>query len=126
MNSERTAAAAAAAAPLVEEDEDDFFVAGGVEEVEAAAAADDVFFAAAAGSSADEEEARRGGAMGSGVTVAIASVPGVAAGEGSAEYMPFSSSTTGPSTMQMSHTRCRPFWPVLNALARGSWGGRAM
>lgn len=38
---------------------------------------------------------------------------GVAAGDGPTAYMPFSSSTTGPSTMQISHTRCKPLWPVV-------------
>lgn len=48
----------------------------------------------------EEDGAKRGVAM------------GVAAGDGATAYMPFSSSTTGPSTIQMSHTRCKPFWPA--------------
>ena len=106
-NKDRTAAAAAAAALFVEEEEDDFFVPA---EDDAVAAA---LIAATAARSAEEDEARTGGAIGGGVTAVTATVPtGVAAGEGPAEYNPFSSSTTGPSTMQMSHTLCRPFWPA--------------
>lgn len=117
-NRERTAAAAAAAALFVEEEEEDFFVPA---EVEAVAAA---LIAATAARSAEEDRARTGGAIGTGVTVVTASVStGVAAGDGPAEYNPFSSSTTGPSTIQMSHTRCRPFWPALVSSARSVANG---
>lgn len=112
-NRERTAAAAAAAALFVEEAEDDFFVPTADEAVAAA------LTAATAARSAEEDGARTGGAIGTGVTVVTAIVStGVAAGEGPAEYIPFSSSTTGPSTMQMSHTLCRPFWPALVSSTR--------
>lgn len=111
-NRDRTAAAAAAAALFVEEEED-FFVPA---EDEAVAAA---FNTAAVARSAEEDRARTGGAIGAGATVVTFIVSaGVAAGEGPAEYKPFSSSTTGPSTMQMSHTLWRPFWPALVSLVR--------
>lgn len=141
-NRDRTAAAAAAAAPFVE-DEDDFLGADVAEEAENEAvasgtsasvfSADATASAAATARSAGEFEARRGGAAAAaaaggaetGVTTVMAvALIGVSAGEGPAEYMPCSSSTTGPSTMQISHTRCRPFWPTFVWLGESGDGRR--
>lgn len=117
-NRDRTAAAAAAAALFVEEEEDDFFVPADDETVAAA------LIATTAARSAEEDGARTGGAIGTVATVVTAIVStGVAAGDGPAEYNPFSSSTTGPSTMQMSHTLCRPLWPALVSSARSGATG---
>ena len=57
------------------------------------------------------EEEEYGGSRPPGVAMGVEAgvAAGVAAGNGLTAYMPLSSRTTGPSTMQMSQTRCRPF-----------------